>query len=191
MAEKRAKGSGSPRALRRKADRGPGIRLTFADRYRLLELHRSNPGWSYDRLSAESGIGSETVRLTLIAASKNAADLMAAYAEPVLRQWLRASKVASTRGDHRPSKDWLLHAGSIEPLPDTARGTGPAVVIINSPLPGMPGAEIIVGSTTVGRAGTPIEGGKGTTPTIEGGNRTTPDGLPAPESVQARGNSEG
>jgi len=64
---------------------------------------------------------------------------MAAYAEPALRAWLQAQGVAAVRGDHRPARDWLMHAGVIDPLPDAGKGSGPAVVIINAPMPGMPG----------------------------------------------------
>jgi hypothetical protein len=73
-------------------------------------------------------------------AGKSAADLMAVYAEPMLRDWIRASKAAAHRGDHRPSRDWLLHAGSIDPLPETQRGSGTTVVVVNNPLPGLPGS---------------------------------------------------
>jgi hypothetical protein len=125
--------------LKRRADRGPGKRLTFADRYRILELHRANPDWSYVRLATECGVNPETARHTVLAASRSAVDLMQAYAAPMLEDWIGASRKASARGDHRPARDWLLHAGSIEPMPESTRTSGPAVVIINNPLPGMPG----------------------------------------------------
>jgi len=134
MAKRRQAGP----VIKRKADRTAGHRLTFADRYRLLELHRANPTASYTELATLAGVSPETARLSVLAASKSAVDLMAAYAEPVLRNWLRAIRQAGQRGDHRPARDWLLHAGSIDPLPETLRSTGPSVVIVNAPLPGMP-----------------------------------------------------
>jgi hypothetical protein len=130
-------------AKKRKALRTAGKRLNLGDRYRLLELHKTNPSWNYEQLAEATGIGYGTVRLTCLAASKSAADLMGAYAGPVLLQWLKALKIAATRGDYRPARDWLLHAGSIEPLPDTAKSTGTSIVIVNTALPGMPGAPAI------------------------------------------------
>lgn len=139
---------------KRKADRGPGKRLTFADRYRLLELHRENPALSFNELGTLAGVSPTTARLTVLAASKSAADLMGAYAGPMLTHWIKASRSASARGDHRPARDWLLHAGSIDPLPETARHSGTSIVIVNAPLPGMPGA-IAIGAGSI--PGTAIE----------------------------------
>jgi hypothetical protein len=137
---------------KRKADRGPGKRLTYSDRYRLLELHRANPEWSYVKLAEAAGVNPETARLSVLAASRSAVDLMAAYAEPMLRAWIKAGLLASLRGDHRPAKEWLMHAGILDPLPDAGKGSGPSVVIINAPLPGMPGYQpevrVLPGSTS-------------------------------------------
>ena len=124
-------------AVRKK--RGPGTRLTLADRYKILVLHRAHPSWSTRQLAEAAGVSHETARLTVIAAGKDAAELMAAYAEPVINEWRKAIERASARGDHRPAKDWLLYAGVLEQLPDAGKGSGPAVVIVNHPLPGMPG----------------------------------------------------
>src|SRR5580765_820772 len=125
---------------RRRADRGPGKRLTLADRYRLLETHKAHPDWTWVQLADATGIGMETCRLTCIAAGKSAADLMAAYAAPMLKEWIGASRQASKRGDHRPARDWLLHAGSIDPMPESSKSLGTSIVIVNNPLPGMPGS---------------------------------------------------
>ena len=130
---------------RSKADptvRKQGIKLKLSERYALLEAHKAHPDWSYNELARQCGVSHETARLTCIAAGKSATDLMSAYAEPMLRQWITASTVAALRGDHRPARDWLLHAGVVEPLPDGRQYSGPAVVIVNSPLPGMPGADL-------------------------------------------------
>jgi hypothetical protein len=143
-----------------KAHRVPGIRLTLVDRYRLLELHKANPTWSYRELAAQAGVNETTARITCIAASKSAADLMSAYAAPALMQWLKAMKVAATRGDHRPTKDWLMHAGSIDPLPETQRGSGPSIVIVNASLPGLPSAPTI----TIDSVTTALPSAPGTLP---------------------------
>jgi len=174
MSENRHPKRTKPEVVRARARRGPGKRLTLADRYYLLETHRLHPDWSHGKLAEYCGVNIETARLAVIAAGKNAADLMAAYAAPVLKDWIRASKIAGTKGDHRPARDWLLHAGSIEPLPDTSRGNGPAVVIINSPLPGMPGSTVLVGEVprTAERA-------------IDGENLAEPVNLAEPEPAPA------
>ena len=125
-----------------KPKRGKGIRLSLSERYTLLEAHKAHPDWNYSDLGRHCGVSAETARLTCIAAGKSATDLMSAYAEPMLRQWATAARVAAIRGDHRPARDWLLHAGVVEPLPDGRQYSGPSVVIVNSPLPGMPGADL-------------------------------------------------
>ena len=116
-------------------------RLTLADRYAILELHRSNPEMPYTEIGRLLKVDRQVVRLTVLAANRTALDLMASYTEPMLKDWIGASTQASARGDHRPAKEWLLHAGILDPLPDAGRGSGPAVVIINAPMPGMPGYQ--------------------------------------------------
>jgi hypothetical protein len=130
-------------APKRKAHRGPGQRLSLTDRFHLLELHKAHPQWSISELADHAGVNPKTAHFVVTAASKSAAELMAAYAGPALMQWLKAMKVAATRGDHRPTKDWLMHAGSIDPLPETQRGSGPSIVIVNASLPGLPAAPAI------------------------------------------------
>jgi hypothetical protein len=55
-------------------------------------------------LAEQAGVSHETARLTVIAAGKNAAELMSAYAEPVINEWRKAIEAASARGDHRPRR---------------------------------------------------------------------------------------
>jgi hypothetical protein len=107
---------------------------------------------------------------------------MGAYAGPVLLQWLKALKIAASRGDYRPARDWLLHAGSIDPLPDTAKGTGTSIVIVNAALPGMPGTPTIGASTTID-----LHTLQATT--IDTGNVRAEEAHFAPQSV-TKGNSE-
>jgi hypothetical protein len=147
-AKSRRAPNGTPRPTP-KARRGPGIRLTLVDRYQLLELHKAHPEWSYRELAAQAGCNETTARITCIAATKSAADLMSAYAAPALMQWLKAMKVAATRGDHRPTKDWLMHAGSIDPLPESQRNAGPSIVIVNTSLPGLPTGQPVITIDTV------------------------------------------
>jgi hypothetical protein len=124
--------------------RGTGERLTLYDRYTLLETHKAHPEYSYAELARQCGVSLPTARKTVIAAGRSAVDLMAAYAAPIFMDWRRASRIASHRGDHRPAKEWLLHAGVLDQLPDVGKGNGPAVIIVNTPLPGMPAADIRV-----------------------------------------------
>lgn len=116
-----------------------GRTYTTLERYQILELHRRNPEMPYTEIARLLGRDAMAVRLVCLAANRTAMDLMAAEADLRLEDWRKASEVAGKRGDHRPAKEWMMHAGALEQLPDAGRGNGPAVVIINSPLPGMPG----------------------------------------------------
>jgi hypothetical protein len=64
--------------------------------------------------------------------------LMAAFALPALKDWIKASRAAAAKGDHRAARDWLLFSGALEPLPEPPRGGGPTVILVNASLPGMP-----------------------------------------------------
>lgn len=121
-----------------KPTRGQGERLTLNERYQLLELHKAHPDWTYAQLGHAAGCSHETARLTCIAAGRSAVDLMAAYAAPMFHLWRKAAMVAASRGDHRPTKEWLLHAAVLDPLPDSAKSSGTSITIVNNPLPGMP-----------------------------------------------------
>ena len=116
--------------------RKPGQRLTAADRLEILTLHRKHPEWTFTRLADACRCDDKTARLVCLAASEQALELMAAYALPAFTDWRRASRKASDRGDHRPARDWLMHAGIVDPLPDTGRFGGTTINIINAPLPG-------------------------------------------------------
>lgn len=52
---------------------------------------------------------------------------MVAKADDAVGHWERSMDVAADRGDHKPSKDWLMHAGVIDPIESTE--TGPKVVV--------------------------------------------------------------
>ena len=121
---------------RPRSKRSTGKHLSFADRFRLLETHRKHPGWTYTQLAEDVGCSIETARVSCIAAGRDTADLMAAFAAPMLKLWQLAARNAAKRGDHRPAKEWLLHAGTIDPLPDTGRFGGTTINIVNAPLPG-------------------------------------------------------
>ena len=125
-----------------------GSTLSFVERYNLLKLHQQHLDWTHQELSEHTGIPYSLVKQVIESASRQAADLMAVYAEPMMRLWIQAAQRAASRGDHRPARDWLLHAGSIEQL-ESAKAGGTSVVVINAPLPGMPHAvDTIVIPTT-------------------------------------------
>ena len=128
--------------------RKPGARLNNYDRVEILTLHRKHPDWTWVQLAEVCRCDERTARLTCLAAEHTTQDLMSAYALPMLNDWRKASHKASDRGDHRPARDWLLHAGVLEPLPDTSKSSGTQIVIVNNPLPGMP-APLDTGTSTV------------------------------------------
>ena len=45
------------------------------------------------------------------------------------REWARAVTQAANKGDHRPARDLLLHAGAIDPIADDA-SNGPRIAIV-------------------------------------------------------------
>jgi hypothetical protein len=55
----------------------------------------------------------------------------------VLRQWKRATSVASKRGDHRPSREWI-EAAYPELRPQQGNSAGGGGVTINIGMPGSP-----------------------------------------------------
>jgi hypothetical protein len=136
----RGKPGPKPTSTLAKSKRGHGQRLTLLDRFEIVNLKRLHPDWSARTLAEAVKCRPETVRLVLLASNREIVELMAASGSALLDDWRQASALAAVRGDHRPAKDWLLHSGLIDPVPDSQRSAGPAVVIINAPLPGMPGA---------------------------------------------------
>ena len=123
-------------AVKSGAVRKPGNRLSFLDRLQILDLHKKHPEWTFQQIADTCRCDWRTAQLTILAVEHGATELMAAYAVPLFRDWRNASRKASDRGDHRPAKDWLLHAGILDPLPETGRGTGTTINILNAPLPG-------------------------------------------------------
>jgi hypothetical protein len=59
--------------------------------------------------------------------------------------WTRALATAALRGDHRPSRDLLLHTDVIQPVSHTP--TGPAVIVNIGTQPGSPLPDIEILST--------------------------------------------
>lgn len=79
---------------------------------------------SYREIAAKHDIGLGTV--AAIAAKwkpvRNiTAKFMVSKALARLDDWETASAEAAKKGDHRPAKDWLLHAQEIEPIADSPK----------------------------------------------------------------------
>lgn len=67
--------------------------------------------------------------------AKYAAAILASGAGFALTQWQAAIPIAASEGKHGPAKDWLLHAGAIQPV--NSAPTNVAIqVIVGAPLPG-------------------------------------------------------
>jgi hypothetical protein len=55
--------------------------------------------------------------------------LLKASGPQIAREWIFAATQAAARGDHKPSKDLLLHSGLVDPVATDAGGARIAIVI--------------------------------------------------------------
>ena len=69
--------------------------------------------------------------------AEEARSTLTGYVGRAAKDWLTASGIAAKRGDHKPAKEILLHAGAIERLGDTS---GSRVVVVV----GMPGHPAMI-----------------------------------------------
>lgn len=60
-------------------------------------------------------------------------NLLTAKALDRVEDWEEASQKAASKGDHRPAKDWLLHAKAIEPVNDGSQGRTNIAIVIGTP----------------------------------------------------------
>lgn len=91
-------------------------------------------GRTYRDVAARHGVSHATVgrvAAKLETYEAGARKYLIAKALGAVDDWTQASANAARRGDHRPARDLLLHAGVIEPLADTSgqRSTQIAIVI--------------------------------------------------------------
>lgn len=121
---------------------GRGSQLTPSERAEIQHLALVD-GLSQSEIARRVCRDRETVRNVVIAADTRqlAIDLATEARGEVLltlrrnapraaMDWLEASAVAKTRGDHRPARDLLLHAGAIEPVQgERDRGTRVTVIV--------------------------------------------------------------
>jgi hypothetical protein len=60
-------------------------------------------------------------------------NLLTAKALDRVENWETAAINAADKGDHRPAKDWLLHAKAIEPVNDGSQGRMQVAIMIGTP----------------------------------------------------------
>ena len=97
------------------------------------------------RTLAESGMSQTAISDKLVIAPKTVKELIAEAKQTlegeslgVMADWRVAATVGAQRGRHEPARDWLLHAGIIQPIADQ-KPQGPQVIIGIASLPGLPG----------------------------------------------------
>lgn len=99
-------------------------RIKQSDDRNVAILADLDHGLNYRSIAAKYDVGLATIaRLAAkMEVHKGAArKYMVAKALEVAEDWLDASKEAAKKGDHRPAKDWLLHAQEIEPIADSPK----------------------------------------------------------------------
>lgn len=128
---------------------GRGSQLTPAERSEIQHLALVD-GLSHTEIARRVRRDRETVRNVVVAPDTKqlAQDLATEARDEVLltlrrnatrvtADWIEASAIAKTRGDHRPARDLLLHARAIDPIESGSGGQSRVAVII-----GMPGRPV-------------------------------------------------
>lgn len=106
-------------------------------------------GLSYRSIAAKYDVGlSQVARVAAKLETHKGAvrKYMTARALELADDWADASREAAKKGDHRPAKDWLLHAQEIDPIADT--GAGITIIIGDGrgqagPVPSFPSSQVI------------------------------------------------
>lgn len=114
-------------------------------------LDRLASGTPYRQISKDCGISIGA--LTKIAQEQAQLEregfrkLMLLKSLPMLEHWEEAAKSGARTGKHGPAKDWLLHAGAIEPLAQDESGGAKVAVIIGMPGQpvGLPDVQVLTG----------------------------------------------
>ena len=138
------------KAPRRKS--GRGSQVTPDERLAIQRAHLTD-GLNQRQLADRFGRTRETIGHVLkdegfLAVKREAYEAMAEEARSVLKghvrtaakDWRTASGIAAKKGDHRPAKDLLLHAGAIDRVGETS---GPQVIVCV----GMPGSPAVKAPT--------------------------------------------
>ena len=135
------------KAPRRKP--GRGSQVTPAERREIQRLHLAE-GLNQRQLAARTGRTRETIAAQLKGADferlrdqveTNLVETVTRYlrnnADKAAKAWVRALDRAAQKGDHKPAKDLLMHAGVIDPPGETSR---PQFVVVVG-MPGHPAME--------------------------------------------------
>ena len=112
---------------------GRGSQVTPAERREIQHLHLVD-GLNQKQIAAQTGRTRETIAAQLRdedfqalkrqldgEMAEEARSTLKRHVKTAARDWIKASSIAAKRGDHKPAKDLLLHAGAIERLGDTSR----------------------------------------------------------------------
>lgn len=95
-------------------------------------ISRLENGATLREVAAEIGVAHTTVwrwLRTYEAQQESVTKYLALRALQRVEDWETASEKAASKGDHRPAKDWLLHAKAIEPVNEGSQGTSIAIII--------------------------------------------------------------
>jgi len=138
-------------APRRKPGRGsPEItQVTPAERREIQRLHLID-GLNQKQISARTGRTRETIadqlkdedfqmlkREVNATVAEEARNALKGYVGRTAKDWITASGIAAKKGDHRPAREILLHAGVIERISETS---GPQMTVVV----GMPGHPAMI-----------------------------------------------
>jgi DNA-binding CsgD family transcriptional regulator len=93
---------------------------------------------------AADGVGGDEIANRLQLNPRTVKDLIVeakarleADSPTMLGHWATAAREGALKGRHEPSRDWLLHAGVIQPVADS-KPQGPQIIIGIASLPGLP-----------------------------------------------------
>ena len=128
---------------------GRGSQVTLAERRQIQRLHLAE-GLSRKQIAARVGRTRETIAAQLrdddfqalkrelnAEMAEEARTTLKSHVRSAATYWVKAAAVAAKRGDHRPARDLLLHAGVITRLGDTV---GPQMQVVIG-MPGHPAIE--------------------------------------------------
>jgi len=95
------------------------------------------PGPDFDQLRAEVDRGE----------AEDAKAILHRHRIVAANAWEAVVGTAAEKGDHRPTKDLLLHTRTIDPVADLARGGGVTIVLGDCMIPGLPISPTVEQST--------------------------------------------
>jgi hypothetical protein len=105
-----------------------------------------NPNSSTAEIAQLMGKPQSTVRKALRMRDVTPVDLLKAYSLQAVESWLDSVPIAASKGDHKPSRDLLLHANQIQPV--TANSSpGISIVFAQLSIPGLPGVPALSGES--------------------------------------------